>query len=230
MSKKTSIYSTEKYPATSIHQNHLDVIQGILYAFCLENKYYRWGVIIDSKKYESEDGSALKYISKYKPEKLKYYIESNKDNSELILNISDGVSISIKSGSYELYGLFGLLKDSCASMISPHIFMFFRKYWLLSVLIAGMVIPILVILLLGGGWWFLVWVLIGGLIETLILLSMLETSDWDDYILSTRIHYGEYNTKTIGFIGLIFGSAKGIISILASLATIITFIFFLVNR
>jgi hypothetical protein len=230
MNKRTSIYRTEKYPATALFQNHLDFIHDLLESYCIENKDYSWGVTLNFKNYSADDGAVLEYISESRPDNLQYFVMGAKSKSELVLAINDGVTINIKSGTYELYGLFAQLKDACASMSSPHLIVFFRKYWLFSLLAAGMIIPILIILLAGGGWWFLSWIVIGGLIETGVIVSLLETSDWDDYILSTRIHYDKYDTKTLGVWASIFGSVKGIISVLASLATVVTFVIFLVAR
>jgi hypothetical protein len=41
MYKRTSVYRTEKYPATALFQNHLDVIHGLLESYCIKNKDYR---------------------------------------------------------------------------------------------------------------------------------------------------------------------------------------------
>lgn len=227
MTKTVSIYRTEQYPASVIFQNHLDVIQGLLESYCSENKDYRWGIVYDSRRIGAEEGVALKYLKKYEPDSLKYFVVGTKGKSELILQINNGVSISIRNGTYELYGLFTLLMDASDSMSSPHVFVFLRRYWLFSIFFAGLVIPMLIILLAGGGWWSLAWFVLAGLIEGGITAYLLDTWDWDDYILSTKIRYDEFSKKTLGPLGSVFGSVKGIITVLASIATIVTFFIFL---
>lgn len=158
MQKKTSIFRTEKYPATSLFQNHPDEVHGIFDMHCSENKDYVWGLVVNSKHLDRSNDVVTKYIAKHEPGNLKYYVKNMKNKSELILNISDGVSINIKHGTHELYGLFGLLQDLCSSMSSPHLFVLFRKYWLFSLLAAGMIIPTfsgrrVVVSRLGYRWW-----------------------------------------------------------------------------
>lgn len=229
MAKNTSIYKTEQYPASAIFQNHIDFIHGLLELYCDENKGYEWGLISGPRRITGSK-AVMNFLNKHVPESLKYFIINQNNNSELILTIDNGVSINIKNGTHSLYGLFKQLMDACDLMSSPHVLVFLRRYWLLNLLIAGMAIPILIILLMGGGWWFLVWVLLGGLIEAGVVSILLDTSDWEDYILSTKINYDKFNKRTLSPMASIFGSTKAIISLLASLATIITFFIFLATR
>ena len=229
MVKNISIYKTEQYPASAIFQNHIDFVHGLLESYCDENKGYEWGLSLSSRRIIGLKAT-LNFLSKYEPESLKYFVTHQNNNSELILTIDNGVSINIKNGTHSLYGLFKQLMDACDLMSSPHILVFLRRYWLLNLLIAGMAIPILIILLVGGGWWFLAWVFVGGIIEVAVVASLLDTSEWQDYILSTKINYDKFNKRTLSPLASIFGSTKAIISLLASLATIITFFIFLATR
>jgi len=229
MSKNASIYRTEQYPASAIFQNHIDNIHGLLESYCHENRSYSWGLIIGSKRMEGTL-AIDNYLKKNEPDALKYYVSDSNNKAELILDIDNGFSLNIKNGTYSLYGLFKQLMDACDLIASPYVIVFLRRYWLFNVLTAGMVIPILVILLVGGGWWFLAWILFAGAIEVLIMVSLLETSEWEDYILSTKINYDKFSKKTLSALASVFGSTKALISLLASLATIITFFIFLATR
>lgn len=229
MARNTSIYKTEQYPASAIFQNHIDVIHGLFELYCDENKGYEWGLVLESRRIIGMK-AVMNFLNKNRPDALKYYLINQNNKSELILSIGNGVSVNIKNGTHSLYGLFKQLMDACDSMSSPHVLVFLRRYWVLNLLIAGMMIPILIILLVGGGWWFLVWVVLGGSIEAAVIASLLDTSDWEDYILSTKINYDSFSKKTLSPLASIFGSTKAIISLMASLATIITFFIFLANQ
>jgi len=229
MTRGTSIYKTEQYPASAIFQNHIDVIHGLLELYCNENKGYEWGIFFGSRRITGIN-NVVNFLNKNEPDALKYYVACLNNKSELMLYIDNGISINIKNAPHQLYGLFKQLMDTCDLMSSHYILAFLRRYWLFSLLVAGMAIPILIILLAGGGWWFLLWILVGGLIEMGVVTLLLETSEWDDYILSTKINYDKFSKKTLSPLASIFGSTKAIISILASLATVITFFIFLASR
>jgi len=229
MTKNTSIYKTEQYPASAIFQNHIDLIHGLLNTYCAENKSYEWGLVLGSKLI-TDIVAVEYYLAKNEPDTLKYSVTSKNNKSKLTLRIDNGVTVNVREGTHSLYGLFKQLMDACDLMSSPHLLVFLRRYWLLSLLVAGMVIPILIILLTAGGWWFLAWVFLGGFIEFGIVAWLLDTSDWEDYILSTKINYDRFSKRTLSPLASVFGSTKAIISLLASFATVITFFIFLATR
>lgn len=226
MSKHTSIYKTHSYPATSIYQNHLDELMGLLEIFQSENKNFAWGLLVNNRKIVGSESVAA-YISKNYPDAIKFYIESNNNRGDVLITIDNGISVTVKNGSHALYGLFKQIMDVCENMTSTHVYVFLRRNWLASLLISIFIVPSLLILILGGGWLVIAWILFALVAEIFTVLWLLDTSDWEDYMLSTKINYGTYNTRTLSPFGTLFGSTRSAISLLASLATVITFIIFL---
>jgi len=229
MSESTSIYKTERYPASAIYQNHIDIIHGLLEKYCGENKAYEWFLVINGNRRTVDITQLKKYLVEKAPKTLSYRVKKKDTSIELVLKVDNGVTISIKNGTYRLYGLYKQLMDECDLMTVPPVLAFLRRHWIANLLVAAMVVPILIILILGGGWWFLAWTFICGLIEMFIIASMLDTSDWSDYMLSTSIKYGEYSNRTLTAFSSIFSSFQATMSLLASIATIATFIIFIVN-
>lgn len=229
MSESTSIYKTEKYPASAIYQNHIDIIHGLLEKYCSENKTYEWYLVVNGNRRTTDTLQLKKYLTEKTPKTLSYRVRKKNTSIELILEVNNGVTISIKNGTYRLYGLYKRLMDESDLVTIPPFFAFLRRHWAANLLVAVMVVPILVILLLGGGWWSLLWVLVCGFIELFIISSMLDTSDWSDYMLSTSIRYGEYNNKTLSAFSSVFSSFQATMSLLASIATVVTFIVFIIN-
>ncbi len=230
--QKASIFATERFLATELHQNNLDEIHGLLEQFCNNNKEFKWYLVLKSSR-QSGITNTERYLSKKTPKKLTYIISNQSSSRELIIHIDNGVTINIKNGSHSLYGLFKQLEDLSPSMEASQFFVFLRRYWLFNLLGSILIIPSLLIILFGGGWWFLAWFIVIGLVEFFGTVTYFEDKpqdSWKQVILSTKIHYDIYNTRSKTSVYAILSSTKTTISVLASLATVITFIILFISR
>lgn len=229
---KTSVFSTERFLAMTVFQNHLDEIHGIFNQFCGDNKSYRWYLRAGARRV-SGVSEVERYLAKHKPKKLFYVVTDVTSSRELSLEIDNGLTLNIKNGSHSLYGLFKQIIDISPSINAPRAFVFIRRYWLFNLLAAILIIPSVIIVLLGGGWYFLFWFVIVLFLEIAggsQVFSEATQDDWDQMILSTTIGYGTHNTKSGSIVYAVFGSTKAIVSILASVATVASFVIYLLSR
>lgn len=60
--------------------------------------------------------------------------------------------------------------------------------------------------------------------------DFIDNLEWEDIVLPTKIQYGKYNIKAGTPVIALLSSTKALISIAASLATILSFIFYLAQR
>jgi hypothetical protein len=235
-SEIVNIFRTTKIPATHISQNHLDALHTILDTFTELNKEYTWHYIIaDNRKIESIRAAA--YINKHQPKTLHYLVVSKQSNRELLITIDNGITLNMKNGTYLLYGLYAIINDSFESIKVPHVIVILRRWWLINTLLAGWLIPVLLFLIFhnneGGILWLIIFPL--GLIMLMGAIlnekdNFLEKLEWDDVVLSTKIQYKTYHAKVGSPILSLLASTKTMISIAASLATILSFIFYLAQH
>lgn len=234
MADLNNIFKMNKIPITHISQNHLDALNSVISSFCRLNKSYRWYLIANNnRKIEASKISA--YLSKTEPRSIHYVVESESTSSELLVSIDNGITVNLKNGSYELYGLYGLTNDTLDNIKVPVGVVFLRRYWLLNSFFAGWFIPILMFLIFNSNGWALSWLLFYPVVLFVFTLPLADSDfidnlEWEDVVLPTKIQYGKYNIKAGTPIVSLLSSTKALISVAASLATILSFVFYLAQR
>jgi hypothetical protein len=232
----TSIFSTIKIPTTDVYQNHLDKIHNLFTQFCKVNKSYKWALVVGKKNISAVE----LYLEKNQPETLTYVVYSADGSQELLLAIDNGISVNIKNGSHALYGLYSLVMDDSSSITTPHFIVFLRRYWLFNLFASLVFIPATLLSMYGHTILSVIWIIllaIGGVLGMLYYFydylpqyvdkeydKMMKKVMWEKLMLSTKIRYGIYNAKLGSPIYSMLTSTKTLVSIVASLATILSFV------
>jgi hypothetical protein len=229
-----SLFHTNKIPATNISQNHLDTLHTALDNFCNQHKEYVWSLSVSSNR-KIGSGKAVSFIDKHRPKTLHYMVESKPSGRELLINIDNGITLNLKNGSYLLYGLYVYLNDTLDNIKVPLAAVFLRRYWLFNSFFAGWFIPILIFLLFKNSGWAWTWLICFPIVLLMLAAKtvsdeFIEKLEWDDIVLSTSIQYKTYRTKVGSPLISLLSSTKTMISITASLATILSFIIYLAHR
>jgi hypothetical protein len=236
MTDNNSIFRTNKIPTTHISQNHLDALHTAFDNFCETNKDYEW-YYIGTNYRKIRDSKAVTFINKHEPKTLYYLITSKSYERELLVSIDNGITINLKNGSYLLYGLYALINDTTDSIKVPAAIVYLRRYWLLNTFLAGWFIPILIFLIFSNGEGAAVWLfsfpfalfMLAGMILN-EKDNFIDKLEWDDVVLSTKIQFKTYHAKVGSPVLSLLSSTKTMISIAASLATIFSFIFYVLQR
>lgn len=225
------IFKTDRIQVSYIYQNHLDLISCLLQDFTQSNKGYKWSFVAGKNEISGED-EVSKFIWKNQLTKLDYFVEDISEKEQIHIKINDGVIFNIKNGSHTLYGLYHLLIDELSLAQSPSHIVFLRKYWLFNLTAALTLIPALILLLTNHAIWIIGTTILAALISGVIYgyyYDSLSEGASTSSVLPTRIKYGEYNSKTSYPIQATLTSTKTMVSIFASIATIATFIIYIVN-
>lgn len=227
------VFKTERIETTHLYQNHIDTLIGILNKFCADHPQYYWSLTKPKIIKNSED-SIEKYLAKYEPKSLEIVVKAKASSSphELTLAIHNGIVVNIKNASFEMVGLFTLLVDALTLIKVSKIITFLRRYWLFNLTGSFEFIPFFIFASTGQwglaiGWLILAALIMFGIFALMISLAedYMNTLEWNDVILSTKINYRRYD-KHLGFpILSILSSGRVVISIFASLATIGSFIY-----
>jgi hypothetical protein len=235
-SKSISIFRTNKVPVTHISQNHLDALHTAIDNFCELNKEYEWHYVGAGYRKIKGDKSVA-YVNKHEPRTLHYLVTSRSYERELLIDIDNGITVNLKNGSYLLYGLYALINDTVDIIKVPAAIVYLRRYWLLNAFLAGWFIPALILLIFGNVGGAIAWLISFPLVLFTLTGIILDEKDnfidkleWEDVVLSTKIQYKAYHSKVGSPILSLLSSTKAMISIAASLATIFSFIFYLVQR
>lgn len=231
--KYDGIFKTERIETTHLYQNHVDMIIGILNKFCVDHPQYSWS-LISPKSIKNTENSIEKYLTKYEPKNFEIIVKSNANSSphELTLAIHNGIAVNVKNASFEMVGLFTLLVDTLTPIKVSKVITFLRRYWLFNLTGSFEFIPFFILASTGQwgyaiGWLILAFFIMFGIFALVVSLAedYINNLEWNDVILSTKINYRQYD-KHLGFPVLsILSSGRVIISILASLATIGSFIY-----
>ena len=240
-----SIFATTIIPTTDIYQNHIDKIHNILDQFCRINPAYEWAVILERKNLTTITAIET-YLIKREPKSITYSIYSKDKTQELLVEIHNGLSINIKNGSYALYGLYSHIIESSSLVTMPLFVVYLRRYWIFNLFASAVFIPAIILTLSGHNILAITWMIMLSLTGIVGLLYYfyihtpqyvdkeydwsMKKARWRRFILSTRIRYGEYNTKLGSPTYSLITSTETLVSLAASLATIISFIIFTLQR
>jgi hypothetical protein len=221
------LFRITKIPTTHVYQNHLDKLHDTLSRFTNIHKKYSWGVVKGRKILEDQE--AITYLLKEEPQRIRYIVYSNKDESYLFIDIHDGVIINMKNGDTTLYGLFNLLIDDFDQVKVPQVLLTLRKHWLLVVILSVWITGGAIFGVFTNLGWLIFWLIafpIASLILAVMAISDSEFDfDWDEIVLKTKIKYKNYRIQLGSPLYGFLTSTKTIISILAAVATILSTLF-----
>lgn len=231
------IYKTAQIEATHVYQNHLDAVIGTINSFCVQNGY-SWSLILP-KHVKNKLKEVESYIKKNEPKSLtfKVYSIEGEGSEELVISIDSGITLNLKNGSYALYGLYNALIDRLSHIKVASFVMYLRKYWLFNLLAAIELIPVVILIAAGQGGWAWLWgifcpigvlFLFAGL-ATSIAEEFFDNLEWGDVILNTKIKHNNYSKNLGSPILSLITSTKLMVSALASLATIGSFVYLFVK-
>ncbi len=228
-----SIFRTNKIPTTHISQNHLDALNTAIENFLKTHKEYNWCYIADNNR-RIESGKLIAHINKNKPRTIHYLISSS-SGRELIINIENGITVNLKNGSHELYGLYTYVNDTIDTVKVPHTIAFLRRYWLFNSVVAAWLIPILLFLIFKNTAGAIVWLIVFPIGLLMLMANTISDEfvsrlEWEDIVLSTKIQYGNYHPETGSPLISLISSSKTMVSVAASLATVLSFILFIAQR
>lgn len=223
-----TFFATRRIPTSHVYLNHIEQLHNILEDFVSKKEEYRWGVNSRSGEVTGIE-KVEKIILKNKPKYL-YYFVKNGESSHLIVEVGDrdGVTVTLRNGGYDLYGLYVALNDIFAGFELPKSVVLLRKYWVVSVssLIITMTILSFVItnfILMG----------VMGLIVLFwfawLFISIDDASGWDEIFPDTKIDYQNYNNRLGVPIYSFLISTKSLITIGAAVATIVSTLFILLK-
>jgi len=235
MKPRADLYRTTRIETTHIYQNHIDKLLGVVEDFCSQYDQYE-SLLLKPKPGKGPNYRLRRYLATNEPKSFRFAVRCMEGRSELIVDVSNGVSISVHDGTYELYALSNIIEDELNSVSVPSGISFLRRYWLFSLLGSIEFIPAIFMFAAGNWGGATAWLIlapIAGLMLTMLIWSMAEdywnNLEWDDVILSTKIKYDHFSTRSSSSVIAAISSTKVIVSILASLATIASFIFVIVS-
>lgn len=236
MKPRADLYRTTRIETTHIYQNHIDKLLGVVDDFCSQYDQYEFS-LLKPKPGKGPSYQVRRYLAMNEPKSFRFAVRSREGRSELVVDVSNGVSISVHDGTYELYALSNIIEDELNSVSVSGGISFLRRYWLFSLLGSIEFIPAIFMFAAGNWGGAIAWLIlapIGGFMITVFVWSMAEdfwnNLEWDDVILSTKIKYDHFSTRASSSVVAVVSSTKVIVSILASLATIASFIFVIVSR
>jgi hypothetical protein len=219
-----------KIPVTHINQTHLDLVNSAIGNFCRTHKSYTWYFMPMNGRVRETEKEVVKYLRAKHPQNIEYFVISKSTQYKLRISINNGVVVSLMSGSYDLYGLYWVLVDIFTGVKVPAFVMFLRRYWLINLVVAFYLIPALIFFIMHWKGATELWLI--GLPVILMHISARSSKGikWSDSFLATDIQYHIYGEKpTSPFISFI-SSTQTMISLGASLATIVSFVIFLFQR
>lgn len=234
--KGTGIFITERVPATKIYQNHLDVLHSQLEDFCSQNKNYSWGILAKGGKTIGID-VVESYLTKTQPDKITYKILNDTRDNSLIVRVDNGITLSLKNGTYELLGLLHLITEKIGLVKTPSIVVFMRRYWAVNLAMALLVIPTTWLYLTRHMYWAIAWVIVFIIGSVMLFMTLLESHPEffeDEFlkekvILKTRICYNSFSPSAGYPLNALFTSTETLVSFFASLATIASFLLLLMK-
>lgn len=225
-------FETVKIPTSHVFQNHLDEIHHTIEDYCKQNKRFTW-VVSDGERSRSKQSlsEVESYLRKNQPKTLKYLVISTNNDEKLYIEIKNGVVVNVKNGNFALYGLFYSLTQIFSGFKVPLAVSFIRRYWVvltpLLLIVSGTLLWKIGLIL--WAWVFIIALLFfAGTLATLIFNDWEnETFNYESYLLNTKIGYKLYSNRLGVPINVFLRSTSSIITLLASLATIVTAILFL---
>lgn len=180
MPHKPPINKTELIPVASIYQNHLDDLHDLLEHFCNSNKgAFEWHLV--EKNQIIQGAQKIKHRMKAaKPKTLRYRLRSISNNEQYIMLIIDdnGMTLSIRKGSYNLYGCMSSIRDHVSSIATPKTVFYLRRHWVASVAaFALLLLPIMLLTWASLHWGWLVF-LPGFIYVTIVILLIVCALDF----------------------------------------------------
>ncbi len=235
MTKKSTVAISKatKINAITVYQNHLNQLHGTINNFCETNKKFSWFLVSDKNKPVESKSEIGKYLSKKQPDRLQYLVYSDNYEETLRIVIENGISLVLTDASFNLVGLHVVVKDIFASTKVSVIISTSYRFAAITVPFVTVILP--TILLAMTNWVFglapLIWFFVSGFFNVIFLMSAYEDAlEISDFVMSTRIKYKEYSHKNSSSLSTLLVSTKALISIAASLATIIAFLISLKRR
>ncbi len=223
------ISKTKRFPVTHIYQNHIDTFSDVIKDFCNNQTEFECEVVSGKKSMK-----LMNVPPTFCPEKLTYKVTGGNEASRLTVKIDNGVVVNIRNGNEALYGLYHLIIDSLDQIKAPALFAFLRRHWLVNLSISLWIVPALLMRVFFGDFSFLAWfwlVIIAVLIISLIVSFYEDNFSYkNELALNTKIVYGEYRDNLSIPINALLSSVKTTVSLLASIATILSFLLFLFKR
>lgn len=225
-------FLTKHIPTTHIYRNHIDEIHGQLEDFCSSNRSFDWGVVLAQNGKVRNRNDIEKYFRNTMPEKVRYYVTSSNQGS-LTIDIGDGLTVNIKSGSFALLGLFSSLDDIFKVFRVPFVISFLRKYWMINLSVFYIMLLVFIFVTnvgLSNLGWGALWIL--GLFGLAALFAYIydKADDWSDIFPDTKIEFTKFNKHMgVSYVSLIT-SAKALVSFLAALATIVSTVYLVAGR